>query len=242
MGDLVLSKLGYHRQYENCTIFASAEEVGYVADPSQVCEVDGDILIKYKTIGAELSGLGYSTSDEAWTADEQCCFNTFQHGAMYWTPSHGAFYVTGDIYRKWLTTGGEAGGMGYPISDETPTADKQCRFNTFHNGGSISWTAAHGSYFIFCAIYKKWMAQGGQVSGWGHPITDETHTSDDKCRYTIFNNNCGMFWTPETGVCMLYGEIYRKWLSIGRMQGYLAYPVTDELSAASLEVPSTNLP
>ena len=120
VGDLVVNTLGYHWQYEQCIMFAPADDLGEVADPSQIHEVHGDILIKYKSMGAELSGLGYPTSDETSTADNQCRFNTFQNGgAIYWTAAHGAFFVVGDIYRKWMAQGGQSSGWGYPITDES---------------------------------------------------------------------------------------------------------------------------
>src|SRR5271156_4421304 len=50
VGDLVVSRLGYHWQYQQCMLFASADDLGEVADPSQVHEVHGDILIKYKSM------------------------------------------------------------------------------------------------------------------------------------------------------------------------------------------------
>lgn len=65
-------------------------------------------------------------------------FNMFSHGgAIYYTVTRGAFWIYGDIYKKWMATGGELGGLGYPVSDEELAPDGVCRFNRFSGGGAI---------------------------------------------------------------------------------------------------------
>lgn len=65
-------------------------------------------------------------------------FNMFSHGgAIYYTVTRGAFWIYGDIYKKWMATGGELGGLGYPVCDEELAPDGVCRFNKFSGGGAI---------------------------------------------------------------------------------------------------------
>ena len=58
-------------------------------------EVHGDILQKYKLLGAEAGFLGYPTTDELITPDGFGRFNHFQNGSIYWTPDTGAHEVHG---------------------------------------------------------------------------------------------------------------------------------------------------
>lgn len=65
-------------------------------------------------------------------------FNLFSHGgAIYYTATRGAFWIFGDIYKKWMATGGELGELGYPTSDEEFASDEVCRCNRFSGGGAI---------------------------------------------------------------------------------------------------------
>jgi uncharacterized protein with LGFP repeats len=288
-GDLVVETNGYSWPFENATLFASADSEGAA---TAAFELHGDIIIKYLGQGGVHSGIGYPTSDEAWTADKICRFNNFATGAIYWTPETGACMIYGEIYKKWVLLGGEGGpasigypvtdemstadktirhnnfkngaaiyyspqagacliygdiykkwvilgseassGLGYPITDEQWTADKVCRYNNFSLGGAIYWTPALGPFFIYGDIYRKWMAQGGEGSGIGYPITDETSTPDKVCRYNTFKNGGAIYWTPQHGAFLIYGEIYKKWISLGGEEGTLGYPLTDETSSKSV--------
>lgn len=80
----------------------------------------------------------------------------FSHGgAIYYTVTRGAFWIYGDIYKKWMDTGGELGELGYPISDEEFAPDEVCRFNRFSCGGAIYSTpevSKHNSLILYILI------------------------------------------------------------------------------------------
>jgi hypothetical protein len=108
----------------------------------------GDILKKWKSLGAENSILGYPTTDETVTPDTIGRYNHFQKGSqkgsIYWTPETGARVIYGPIRDKWRDLEWERGPLGYPISDVQKEGDTLLsRFQ----GGIIKLTP-QGQYIV----------------------------------------------------------------------------------------------
>ncbi len=66
--------------------------------------------------------------------------------SIYWSAATGAHIVTAEIRDAWLATGGPAGPLGYPTSDEAPAAGEG-RAAAFQHG-RIEWTAATGARVV----------------------------------------------------------------------------------------------
>jgi len=162
-------------------------------------------------------------------------YRRYEQGAIYWHPQLGAFWVHGAIYDKYTALGGEAGFLGYPLSDETRTPGDFGRFNDFQ-GGSIYWHSQLGAHEIHGAIRDKWYSLGGKdlvdalISDnlVGFPITDEIKLPDGIGRLNHFQNS-SIYWTPNTGAWMVHGAIRDKWAALGWQDSYLGYPTTDEM-------------
>jgi len=105
-------------------------------------EVHGGVLGKWSSLGSETGVLGYPTSDENRTRDGVGRYNTFQSGAVYWSPATGSKAVVGAILARWQSMGAETGSLGYPVSDEYAVSGG--RRSDFQNG-SITWDAASGA-------------------------------------------------------------------------------------------------
>ncbi|MFG2873720.1 FG-GAP-like repeat-containing protein [Streptomyces sp. NPDC048337] len=145
----------------------------------------GAIRAKWNALGAEKGIIGYPTSDETATFDGTGRFSTFYSpsggkGGIYWSSDTGAWSVHGSVYNKYASLGGPASPLGYPITDETNVGDGSvARFNHFRkrsdtaDTASIYWTKANGSWSVFGAIRKKWIALGADKSALGYPTSDE---------------------------------------------------------------------
>lgn len=81
-------------------------------------EVHGAILGHYLALGGPGGVLGYPSSDEQPTRGQGGRFNSFQAGALDWSPGTGAFEVQGLILARYLSLGGTASFLGFPTSDE----------------------------------------------------------------------------------------------------------------------------
>lgn len=195
--------------------------------------VRGAILTKYVGLGGPAGVLGYPTGDETGTPDGVGRFSAFSDaGAIYWTPTTGAWSVHGAVLAKWGALGYERGVAGYPISDEAGTPDGSARYNRFagSGGSAIYWTPAAGAFEMQGAIYAKWMTLGGEAGFLGVPVTDEIGTPDGVGRYNGFAHRASIYWSPSTGAWSVQGAIRDAWASLGYERGTLGYPVSDEMA------------
>ena len=155
---------------------------GYAEAPSIECSEGtqcgdsprtlGAIDAKYRALGGCDSFLGAPTSEEIVAPDGMGRFNRFERGAIYWTPRTGAHEVHGVIHDKWGELGREAGPLGYPVTDEGPSADGVGRYNHFELG-SIHWSPATGPHEVRGAIRDAWEATGWETGPLGYPVSDE---------------------------------------------------------------------
>ncbi len=124
---------------------------------------------KYASLGG---WYGAPIGPELHTADGTGRMRRYERGWIYWTPTTGAHLIYGSIYQKWASLGYEASVIGYPITDEAPTADGKGRFNQFQNG-FIYWTPWTGAHAIYGAIYQIWVNMGAEGGPLGYPVSDE---------------------------------------------------------------------
>lgn len=99
-------------------------------------EVHGAIRDAWDALGGPKSFLGYPTTDEVGVmngATEIGRSNTFENATMFWNGATGAFECHGEILKKYLASGGPAGALGFPTTNETDTPGGG-RYNAFQNG------------------------------------------------------------------------------------------------------------
>jgi hypothetical protein len=87
--------------------------------------------------------LGGPTSEIRIAPDGIGRYREFQNASVYWSPQTGAHEVHGAIRDKWLSLGGPAGELGYPVSDETGAPDGYSRISRFQHGW-ITWNDRAG--------------------------------------------------------------------------------------------------
>jgi uncharacterized protein with LGFP repeats len=107
---------------------------------------------------------------------------------------------------------GPWGSLGYPITDETGTADGVGRYNHFQYGG-IYWTPKTGAHEVHGPIYDEWARLKWERGVLGYPLTDEEETQEEilpvgmgrTLWYNQFQNGI-IYWTPKTGAQVLGGS------------------------------------
>jgi len=77
----------------------------------------GAIFARWDQMGGKDGPLGAPTTPEA-AGEGDARYATFEHGAVYWSPSTEAQPLTGDIYEAWASLGYERGALGLPTSGE----------------------------------------------------------------------------------------------------------------------------
>lgn len=104
----------------------------------------GAIRRKWAELGWERGPLGYPVASEE-DAAHGGRVGRFQAGAVYWHPHTGAFGVWGEIHRAYAESGGPAGRLGYPVSDEY--GEGVFRRSNFQHG-YIRWHAGGGAEVV----------------------------------------------------------------------------------------------
>ena len=77
----------------------------------------GAIFARWEEMGGKDGPLGAPTTPEA-AGEGAARYATFEHGAVYWSPSTEAQPLTGAIYEAWASLGYERGALGLPTSGE----------------------------------------------------------------------------------------------------------------------------
>ena len=96
--------------------------------------IQGAIKDKWTALGAQGGALGFPTSDEIVAPDGRGRFNNFQNGAIYWSPSTGAYSVGKSVLKAWGEAGFERGRFGYPIAEQTSPDNGATVQQRFQNG------------------------------------------------------------------------------------------------------------
>ena len=153
--------LGSYRHYQGGSIYwKHALPVAF--------EVHGLIREKWAALGWENSFLGFPLSDELSVGGGRGRANTFEGGAIAWTPNTEAHEVLGAIFRRWADLGREDG-LGFPLTDELITPDGRGRYNHFESG-SIYWTPQTGAHEVTGYIKNAWALAGWERGPLGYPV------------------------------------------------------------------------
>src|SRR5262249_301583 len=102
--------------------------------------VRGAIADEYRARGFERGPLGYPVGGEVATARVDGAVQSFEHGAIYFSPKTAAHLVGGAVLGKYAAMGFEDSWLGFPTTAEL-TAKDNGRFNRFE-GGAIYWSPA----------------------------------------------------------------------------------------------------
>lgn len=138
---------------------------------SEAREVHGGIRTKYLALGGHDSSpswgqrlFGFPLTDEINSDDSMCRVSRFEWGAIYWT--FGCTWVYGEIYKKYLSHGGEKGRLGYPISEPTKVSDGVAVF--FEHGlmyqGKRSFNAVIEINYSFPQLGHPWLMPSSEFN------------------------------------------------------------------------------
>lgn len=190
----------------------------------------GPVATRYRAAGGPAGQLGLPTTDLTALGDgvgSKVDFSGAGAQSIYSTPATGAHIVLGAIKAKWLAMGGPTGPLGYPVTDETATADGG-RFNQFSGLGgtaSVYWSLGTGAHPVWGAIRNEWSATGRE-GNLGYPVTDEICGLRGGGCAQQFSNNAAVYWTPATGAHAVTGAVRSRWAALGAETGPLGYPTT----------------
>ena len=187
--------------------------------------VAGDVGASWSARGWETGTLGYPTTELFCGLTPAGCFQDFQGGSLYWSPSTGAHLVRNAIRSAWGANGWESGWLGYPVSDEVcGLRDAGC-FNHFQ-GGSIYSSSAGGVHAVNTVIRDRWAAVGWENGPLGYPAADPVcGLAGGGCLQTFQGGR--IYWSAASGGAYTNGVVQTAWEATGAQDGTLGYPVGD---------------
>jgi hypothetical protein len=210
----------------------------------------GAIAVEYAATARETDASGHSvqrdlgalTSNEKYvpgmgTSPGSPRMNTFQGGAIYWSPRTGAHVVFGGIASKYNSVGGPSA-HGLPTSDERNVPGLSgARVSYFQNGNAIYWSQASGAHIVYGAIGAEYTATAGERDGGGTvvqtilgaPTSDEMDVPGvSGARMNTFQRGT-IYWSAATNAHVVFGGIGGKYNSLGGPATY-GLPILDEVS------------
>jgi glucose/arabinose dehydrogenase len=135
------------------------------------------------------------------------------------------------INSKYAQFGGTNGYLGQPVSNVSVTSDGLA-FSRIYENGSIYWKIGGIPHELRGSIYDKWKSMGAELSELGYPLTDETPSSSGDGGYFNLFEHGAIYWTPNTGACAIYGDIFNMWKTLGAELSELGHPLTDVQNVA----------
>ncbi len=183
--------------------------------------VRGEILARWRQLGAESGPLGYPTGDD--TAVAGGYQTAFRNGTIYWSHATGAKVVRAAILRRYVAAGGPQA-LGFPTADESRAADGGAKVEL--QDGAVYWSPATGAHVVRGEILARWRQLGAESGRLGYPTGD--HTSVAGGYQTTFGNGT-VYWSPATGAKVVQAAILRRYVAAGGPQT-LGFPTADEVS------------
>lgn len=151
---------------------------------------------------------------------------SYKNGDVLWSPSTGAWAVTGgDIRNAYRAHKSENGGLGYPTGNKTGGLIRGGMYQNFQ-GGAIVWSPQTGAKVSSGAVRGAWQRAGFEKGGLGYPTTNETPTVKGG---TYQRYQGGMiYWSQATGAHTVGGAVLTAYGKAGSESGKLGFPTSGE--------------
>jgi uncharacterized protein YycO len=137
-----------------------------------------------------------------------------------------SFQVCGRIRDKYNQTGGPAGFLLFPKSNELTNPGNTGKRSEFV-GGNIYWSAATDAHPVAHEFLTKWGEKGYESGYMKYPTTDEIVLSDGTSRRQEYQGG-SIYFKFGIGARTIQGAIRDKWRAMGAETGALKFPTTDE--------------
>lgn len=221
-------KFGYPITDENCTdagcsqIFESGQL--HFTKGKQTFEVLSPILEAYGRTGDAAGPLGLPIANVSCDLVDQGCFQTFEHGSIYYTPKTQSWFVQGPIGDKWAEDQWEKGDLGFPEGDTWCRLKDEGCFQTYQNG-SIYWSKGNGAFKVGGPIGDYWGTEGWETGWLGFPTSDQGSSAQGTWQRFEGGN---LYANKQGEVMAVRGDILARWGETGYENGELGWPLTGE--------------
>jgi len=155
----------------------------------------------------------------------------FEQGAIYWSTVAGGRIVSSTIFQQYSGAGGPAGGMGWPMTDQTCGQVRGGCLQTFQFGNAY-WSPTGGTWIIGGGIKETFDAMGGLAGVLGYPVGPQQHRTINAEGWVQGFEGGAIYWRNGWGVRM-YGGVRDEYGRAGYSDGRLGWPTTAQACSAT---------
>ena len=137
-----------------------------------------------------------------------------------------AYFVTGEILKRYEDLGGPSGSLGYPAADPTPGGRQ-----TFENSSALAGSPVR---LVTGPILSKWAPLGYETGSAGPPVADVaafltfTGTAGQAQSFRDGDILAGQTGSQAGKAFLVRGLILAKYAALGKAAGALGMPTNDE--------------
>ena len=149
----------------------------------------------------------------------------FQGGAVYWSPSSGAHWLTRAILARYQAVGAGKG-FSFPTADQKTVASGEAA--AFQNG-SMYWSAGTGARLVRGEIREAWWGRGGATGPLGFPTTDTGSVAGPGGTTGQVGSFSGgaLYSSAATGARLLSGSVLAAFVAAGGPEK-IGFPIADQ--------------
>ncbi len=190
-------------------------------------EMNDAIAAKYEKEGGKNGYLGDLRGSQQNV--DGGAYQEFQNGMIGWTPTTGAYAISGPIYGRWKELGNST--TGFPITDIKRTTSGTTRVS-FQKMLIVD--SRFGAHFVKGKILEKYEDEGAEKGFLGAPTTDEL--AKGKGNYVSYFSSGAIGHSRAGGSHEIHGRIVGEWEEVGGPDGRLGVPITDEYGSGTARV------
>lgn len=206
---------GYQQSYERGIIIGKYSS-GYWMSR-------GSIRDRWLKTGGTSGSLGYPTGPET-ALPTGGWRQTFENGVILGQYATGYWDSSSDILAYYLSLGGPASKMGYPVKEmRCGLVEDGCYQNFQH--GAILWTEATGAWESTGSIRARWTQTGWEGGSLGYPTGPETAIPTGGWKQTFQHGT--IQGKPATGYWDSSSAILSYYQSLGGPSSKLGYPTKE---------------
>lgn len=181
---------------------------------------------KYAELGGENGRLGGVAGGIRCGLPDGGCYQLFQNGRIYWSPTTGAAHaIVGGVLGAYAGSGFERGPLGYPTTAEACGLPQGGCYQVFERG-QIHWSPATAGQVTTGAVLAAWAWQGYERGALGYPMAGlRCGLPGDGC-YQMFQG--GRVYAARTGTHVVLEKVLTVWGPSGFERGDLGYPLSSE--------------
>ena len=213
---------------DSCSAYGNRNFWLYYTDWFGSTQFSAGSYVRVRAAAADTQGLiGSATSNVICGLKDGGCFQPFQRGAIYWSPSSGAQIIRGALHERWAGLSWETGPLGYPTGEERCGLKDGGCFQDFQLG-AIYWSPASGAHPIRGALRAKWASTLWETGYLGYPTAAERCGLTGAGCYQQFQGG-RIYWSSTSGPhVMVAGAVWNAWKARGYEMSTLGYPTGEQ--------------